>query len=123
MRIGSCSCGDAGSGSGLGQMQIPMVPAPMVLFAAFIGFMLGAMCGMKAAEKKRGDMMAMRGGPWGRMAGRGMGGPCEGKPWMGHMPPHHHHGKGSAPCFESHSEGRHGMNAGEAGSPEGPDEE
>lgn len=82
----------------------PLVPLPMVVFAAMAGFMFGLMFGTVMGRHREMAPAGWQGGWHG--GPHGMHGMHGGKPpWMKHgMKGHHHHGEGSPACWESHEE-------------------
>jgi len=95
------------SGAGM-EMDVPLVPAPMVFFGMVAGLMIGMLIGHKKAMMHCGQPGMMGGMGHGRMGGmmggmRGYGGDGDRmsrkKAMMQAMAAHHHHGYESAPCY------------------------
>ena len=84
-------------GHGDHQYGIPLIPAPMAMFAMLFGVMIGVMIGRRKATMHRRALMG---------SGMGMGtrGACGDAEWMDRkrlmhkMAMHHHHGDGHTAC-------------------------
>ena len=107
------------SGAGM-EVDVPLVPAPMVFFGLVAGLMIGMLIGHKQAMMPGGGY-GMMGGMGHGMMGGGMGAGYDGdwmkrkKAMMQAMGGHHHHGYGAGPCCCGEGQA--------AGMPEGAEDE
>ena len=74
-----------GHNGGEHQISIPLIPAPVALFAMVLGLMIGVMIGRKKSMMHGTD--SGMGGDWDMR-----------RKMMGNMASHHHHGDGMQAC-------------------------